>query len=283
MTTKNNAFENAKHIDETGNEYWSARTLQQILEYSEWRNFQRAIDKAITACETSGNDKNHHFVGTNKMIVLGKGGQREVPDYRLSRYACYLIVQNGDPSKSVIAAGQTYFAVQTRRQELQDEAAFRSLGEDKQRLLLRRQLREHNTDLAAAAKDAGVEKPVEYAVFQNHGYRGLYGGLDKQGIHSRKGLKKSQKILDHMNASELAANLFRATQTEEKLRRENIQGKTQANRVHFEVGQKVRQTIEELGGIMPENQPVPEKSIKQLENEEQKRLAATEQHQNGKK
>lgn len=163
MTTENNAFENAKHIDETGNEYWSARTLQQILEYSEWRNFQRAIDKAITACETSGNDKNHHFVETNKMIALGKGGQREVPDYRLSRYACYLIVQNGDPSKSVIAAGQTYFAVQTRRQELQDEAAFRSLGEDKQRLLLRRQLREHNTDLAAAAKYAGVEKPVEYA------------------------------------------------------------------------------------------------------------------------
>lgn len=160
MTTENNAFENAKHIDETGNEYWSARTLQQILEYSEWRNFQRAIDKAITACETSGNDKNHHFVETNKMIALGKGGQREVADYRLSRYACYLIVQNGDPSKSVIAAGQTYFAVQARRQELQDEAAFRSLGEDKQRLLLRRQLREHNTDLAAAAKDAGVENPL---------------------------------------------------------------------------------------------------------------------------
>ncbi|SUA24242.1 DNA-damage-inducible protein D [Neisseria gonorrhoeae] len=205
------------------------------------------------------------------MIALGKGGQREVADYRLSRYACYLIVQNGDPSKSVIAAGQTYFAVQARRQELQDEAAFRSLGEDKQRLLLRRQLREHNTDLAAAAKDAGVEKPVEYAVFQNHGYRGLYGGLGKQGIHSRKGLKKSQRILDHMNASEPAANLFRATQTEENYAAKHPR-QTQANRVHFEVGQKVRQTIEELGGIMPENQPVPEKSIKQLENEEQKGL-----------
>lgn len=281
MTTKNNAFENAKHIDETGNEYWSARTLQQILEYSEWRNFQRAIDKAITACETSGNDKNHHFVETNKMIALGKGGQREVADYRLSRYACYLIVQNGDPSKSVIAAGQTYFAVQARRQELQDEAAFRSLGEDKQRLLLRRQLREHNTDLAAAAKDAGVEKPVEYATFQNHGYKGLYGGLDNQGIHKRKGLKKSQKILDHMNASELAANLFRATQTEEKLRRDHIKGKTQANQAHFEVGRKVRQTIAELGGTMPEEQPTPEKSIQQLEKA-QKQLTTGKKQNGGK-
>ncbi|SUA22598.1 DNA-damage-inducible protein D [Neisseria meningitidis] len=273
MTTENNAFENAKHIDETGNEYWSARTLQQILEYSEWRNFQRAIDKAITACETSGNDKNHHFVETNKMIALGKGGQREVPDYRLSRYACYLIVQNGDPSKSVIAAGQTYFAVQTRRQELQDEAAFRSLGEDKQRLLLRRQLREHNTDLAAAAKDAGVEKPVEYAVFQNHGYRGLYGGLDKQGIHSRKGLKKSQKILDHMNASELAANLFRATQTEEKLRRENIQGKTQANRVCISKSDtKCAKPLKNWAASCLKTSPYPRKASNSLRTKNRKGL-----------
>lgn len=278
-----NPFEKARQTDAAGNEYWSARDLQHLLDYSTWQKFMAVITKAQTACAQSGYAIADHFNRTVKMVVIGSGAQRQQTDFHLSRYACYLIVQNGDPNKNVIAAGQTYFAVQTRRQELQDEAAFRSLGEDKQRLLLRRQLREHNTDLAAAAKDAGVEKSVEYAVFQNHGYRGLYGGLDKQGIHSRKGLKKSQKILDHMNASELAANLFRATQTEEKLRRENIQGKTQANRVHFEVGQKVRQTIEELGGIMPEDQPVPEKSIKQLENEEQKRLVAAEQHQNSKK
>ena len=275
-------FEDIKYVREDGSEYWSARELADVLDYSQWRNFQKVIDRAMIACENSGHEVTYDFAEVSKIVEAG-ATSKSIKDYELTRYACYLIVQNGDPSKSVIAAGQTYFAVQTRRQELQDEAAFRSLGEDKQRLLLRRQLREHNTDLAAAAKDAGVEKSVEYAVFQNHGYRGLYGGLDKQGIHSRKGLKKSQKILDHMNASELAANLFRATQTEEKLRRENIQGKTQANRVHFEVGQKVRQTIEELGGIMPEDQPVPEKSIKQLENEEQKRLVAAEQHQNGKK
>lgn len=281
MTT--NSFENARKINTTGNEYWSARELQHLLDYSSWQKFMAVITKAQTACIHSGYAVADHFNRTVKMVVIGSGAQRQQEDYHLSRYACYLIVQNGDSSKSVIAAGQTYFAVQTRRQELQDEAAFRSLGEDKQRLLLRKQLSDHNKDLAAAAKDAGVEKPVEYAVFQNHGYQGLYGGLDNQGIHRRKGLKKSQKILDHMNASELAANLFRATQTEEKLRRENIQGRTQANRAHFEVGQKVRQTIAELGGIMPEDQPVPEKSIKQLENEEQKRLATAGQHQSDKK
>lgn len=215
------------------------------------------------------------------MVVIGSGAQRQQTDFHLSRYACYLIVQNGDPNKNVIAAGQTYFAVQTRRQELQDTETFRQLSEDKQRLLLRGQIRTHNSDLAAAAKEAGVEKPVEYATFQNHGYKGLYGGLDNQGIHKRKGLKKSQKILDHMNASELAANLFRATQTEEKLRRDHIKGKTQANQAHFEVGRKVRQTIAELGGTMPEEQPTPEKSIQQLEKA-QKRLTAGKKQKGGK-
>ena len=278
-----NPFEKARQTDAAGNEYWSARDLQHLLDYSTWQKFMAVITKAQTACAQSGYAVADHFNRTVKMVVIGSGAQRQQTDFHLSRYACYLIVQNGDPNKNVIAAGQTYFAVQTRRQELQDTETFRQLSEDKQRLLLRGQIRTHNSDLAAAAKEAGVEKPVEYATFQNHGYKGLYGGLDNQGIHKRKGLKKSQKILDHMNASELAANLFRATQTEEKLRRDHIKGKTQANQAHFEVGRKVRQTIEELGGIMPEDQPVPEKSIKQLENEEQKRLAATEQHQNGKK
>ena len=239
------------------------------------------ITKAQTACAQSGYAVADHFNRTVKMVVIGSGAQRQQTDFHLSRYACYLIVQNGDPNKNVIAAGQTYFAVQTRRQELQDTETFRQLSEDKQRLLLRGQIRTHNSDLAAAAKEAGVEKPVEYATFQNHGYKGLYGGLDNQGIHKRKGLKKSQKILDHMNASELAAKLFRATQTEEKLRRDHIKGKTQANQAHFEVGRKVRQTIAELGGTMPEEQPTPEKSIQQLEKA-QKQLTTGKKQKGGK-
>ena len=235
-----NPFEKVRQTDAAGNEYWSARDLQHLLDYSTWQKFMAVITKAQTACAQSGYAIADHFNRTVKMVVIGSGAQRQQTDFHLSRYACYLIVQNGDPNKNVIAAGQTYFAVQTRRQELQDTETFRQLSEDKQRLLLRGQIRTHNSDLAAAAKEAGVEKPVEYATFQNHGYKGLYGGLDNQGIHKRNGLKKSQKILDHMNASELAANLFRATQTEEKLRRDHIKGKTQANQAHFEVGRKVR-------------------------------------------
>lgn len=274
-------FENARQTDAAGNEYCSARDLQHLLDYSTWQKFMAVITKAQTACAQSGYAVADHFNRTVKMVVIGSGAQRQQTDFHLSRYACYLIVQNGDPNKNVIAAGQTYFAVQTRRQELQDTETFRQLSEDKQRLLLRGQIRTHNSDLAAAAKEAGVEKPVEYATFQNHGYKGLYGGLDNQGIHKRKGLKKSQKILDHMNASELAANLFRATQTEEKLRRDHIKGKTQANQAHFEVGRKVRQTIAELGGTMPEEQPTPEKSIQQLEKA-QKQLTTGKKQKGGK-
>jgi len=276
-----NPFEKARQTDAAGNEYWSARDLQHLLDYSTWQKFMAVITKAQTACAQSGYAVADHFNRTVKMVVIGSGAQRQQTDFHLSRYACYLIVQNGDPNKNVIAAGQTYFAVQTRSQELQDTETFRQLSEDKQRLLLRGQIRTHNSDLAAAAKEAGVEKPVEYATFQNHGYKGLYGGLDNQGIHKRKGLKKSQKILDHMNASELAANLFRATQTEEKLRRDHIKGKTQANQAHFEVGRKVRQTIAELGGTMPEEQPTPEKSIQQLEKA-QKQLTAGKKQKGGK-
>jgi DNA-damage-inducible protein D len=202
------------------------------------------------------------------MVQIGSGAEREIEDIILSRYACYLIVQNGDPKKEVIALGQTYFAIQTRKQELQDE--FEKLDEDKKRLAIRNELKEHNKYLADAAKNAGVETNQEYAVFQNFGYMGLYGGMKAQDIHKKKGLKPNEKILDHMGSTELAANLFRATQTEEKLRRENIQGKDNANKTHYEVGKKVRQTIEELGGTMPEELPTPEKSIKQIGKEQGK-------------
>ncbi|VUS48311.1 hypothetical protein SB6414_01582 [Klebsiella pasteurii] len=198
------------------------------------------------------------------MVKTGSGAQRELKDIKLSRYACYLVVQNGDPSKPVIAAGQTYFALQTRRQELEDDQTFKSLREDEKRLFLRNELTEHNKHLVETAQQAGVETTLDFAIFQNHGYKGLYGGLDQKAIHERKKLKKSQKILDHMGSTELAANLFRATQTEEKLRRDEVDTKQLANQTHYEVGQKVRQTIKELVGTMPEALPSPEKSIQQL-------------------
>lgn len=198
------------------------------------------------------------------MVKTGSGAQRELKDIKLSRYACYLVVQNGDPSKPVIAAAQTYFALQTRRQELEDDQTFKSLREDEKRLFLRNELTEHNKHLVETAQQAGVETTLDFAIFQNHGYKGLYGGLDQKAIHERKKLKKSQKILDHMGSTELAANLFRATQTEEKLRRDEVDTKQLANQTHYEVGQKVRQTIKELVGTMPEALPSPEKSIQQL-------------------
>lgn len=265
-------FESIRHFDEAGNELWSARDLAPMLEYQDWRNFMQVVDKAHTACEQSGKNAADHFGEATKMVSIGSGAQRPVPDVHLSRYACYLIVQNGDPSKPVIANGQTYFALQTRRQELVDEQKFAQLSEDEKRLAIRNELATHNKHLAAAARDAGVETPLDYAIFQDHGYKGLYGGLGNKEIHARKGLKKSQKILDHMGSTELAANLFRATQTEEKLRRDDVRGKTQANQTHYEVGHKVRQTIRELGGTMPEKLPVPEQSIRQIESNQKKRL-----------
>ncbi|HES76568.1 MAG TPA: DNA damage-inducible protein D [bacterium] len=263
-------FEGIRQTDETGNEFWSARDLAPLLDYAQWRNFKPVIEKAQQACMQSGQPLADHFADMRKMVDLGSGAQRQVEDVRLSRYACYLIVQNGDPSKPVIANGQTYFAQQTRRQELEDSARFAQLSEDEKRLAIRNELAAHNKHLAAAAKDAGVETPLDYAIFQDHGYKGLYGGLGAKDIHARKGLKKSQKILDHMGSTELAANLFRATQAEEKLRRDQVQGKRQANQTHFEVGRKVRQTIQELGGTMPEALPTPEQSIKQVESSKKK-------------
>ena len=258
-------FESIRSEDVEGSEYWSARDLQPILDYSSWDKFKRVIDKAMTACEKAGQSVENHFSQVGKMVNIGSGTQREVEDYQLSRYACYLIVQNGDPTKPVIANGQTYFAIQTRRQELADDEAFQQLKEDEKRLFLRNELKEHNKQLVEVAQQTGVETHVDFAIFQNHGYKGLYGGLDAKGIHSCKGLKKSHKILDHMGSTELAANLFRATQTEEKLRRENVKGKKKANETHYEVGAKVRQTIKELGGTMPEDLPTPEEDLKKLE------------------
>ena len=272
-------FEQIKHIDEDGIEFWYARELQDVLHYTKWGNFKKVIEKAMAACENSGISTFEHFADVGKSFPMPKGGARIIEDITLTRYACYLIAQNGDPRKEEIALAQTYFAVQTRRQELQDN--FEQLTEDQRRIAIRQELKGHNVSLAEAAKSAGVETQRDYAIFQNKGYQGLYGGLGAKEIHERKGLKKSQKILDHMGSTELAANLFRATQTDEKLRRENIQGKENANKTHYEVGKKVRQTIKELGGTMPEDLPTPEKSIKQLESAEKKKKALKE-HKKGK-
>ena len=263
-------FENIKHINEYGQEFWYARELQNALNYTQWRRFREVVERAMEACETSANIVEDHFAEVGKMVPIGSGVEREVEDFMLTRYACYLIVMNGNPRKEVIALGQTYFAIKTRQQELIDD--YDQLSEDQKRLAIRNEIREHNKSLAEAAKNAGIIEPRDYAIFQNRGYQGLYGGLGAKEIHARKGLKKNQQILDHMGSTELAANLFRATQTDEKLRREQVTGKKEAGDVHFQVGQKVRQTIVELGGTMPENLPTPQKSVKQIEKEEIKRI-----------
>jgi len=264
-------FEDIKHTNEIGQEYWSARELFEVLEYIKWDKFILVIEKAKQACKNSGQDPEDHFPRVGKMVVIGSGAQRDIGDIHLSRYACYLIVQNANPSKEVVAMGQTYFALQTRKQEVLEESFGKLQSEEEKRLFLRKEMAAHNKQLADAAKKAGVIQPWEYAIFQNHGYMGLYNGLGAKDIHSKKGLKKSQNILDHMGSTELAANLFRATQTEEKLKRENIKGKQKANQTHFEVGQKVRQTIQELGGTMPEDLPT-EASIKNIESAQKKKL-----------
>lgn len=263
-------FEGLRQLDQEGNEFWLARQLAKVLEYSEYRHFLSVVERAKEACRNSDHLVEDHFEDVLEMVEIGSGAKRQIADIRLSRYACYLIVQNGDPSKPVIANGQTYFAMQTRRQELRDDEVFARLSEDEKRLAIRNELAEHNKYLAAAAKEAGVATPLDYAIFQDHGYKGLYGGRGAKEIHAIKGLKKSQKILDHMGSTELAANLFRATQTEEKLRRDSVRGKQKANQTHYEVGAKVRQTIKELGGTMPEALPTPETSVKQLENARKK-------------
>ena len=268
MQTKNYSeeiFENLKHINEYGQEFWYARELQPALEYSQWRYLKEAIERAKTACSNSGQNITDHFAEVRKMVEIGSNAKREIEDIALSRYACYLIVMNGDPRKEIIAIGQTYFAVKTRQHELIED--YDRLSEEQKRLAIRNEMKRHNSALANAAQEAGVKQPFDFAIFQNYGYMGLYNGMKAQDIKARKGLKKNQDILDYMGSTELAANLFRATQTEEKLRREHIQGKSEANKTHYEVGKKVRQTIKELGGTMPEDLPTPEKSVRQIEKE----------------
>lgn len=259
-------FENIKHYTEDGVEFWYARELQEVLEYKKWSNFIKVIEKAKDACETAEQDLSDHFADVGKMVSLGSGSEREIDDMMLTRYACYLTVMNGSPRKKTIALGQTYFAVQTRKQE-QEDNEFRMMTEDERRLHLRNDVKGFNKKLATAAQEAGVQN---FGKFQNFGYRGLYNGETAADIKARKGLKRGQDILDHMGSTELAANYFRITQTEEKLRREQIQGEENANVTHFRVGQKVRQTIAELGGTMPEDLPTPEKSIQQIEKERRK-------------
>lgn len=257
-------FEAAALIDDDGVEYWFARDLQTLLDYEKWDNFTKVIDKAKVAAEASQQNVSDHFADVGKMVELGSGSERIINDLKLTRYACYLIAQNAASSKEPVAFAQTYFAIQTRRQEIQDDdiANYTPLSEEQKRVLLRNEIKEHNKNLASAAKDAGVVLPLDFAIFQTFGYKGLYGGLDRAGIQRAKGLKSKQNILDHMGSTELAANLFRATQTEEKLRRDNIKGKQNANNVHYEVGQKVRQAIKDIGGTMPENLPQAEDIVK---------------------
>jgi len=248
-------FEEIKRSNSKIGEFWSARELAKALKYTNFRNFISVIKKAKESCKNAGQSIKNHFVDVDDMVEIGSNASRDVPDTRLSRYACYLVMQNADPSKEIVALGQTYFAIQTRKQELQDQQM-----EDHTRLTLRGEITVRNKHLAEAATVAGVEN---FGVFTNYGYRGLYGGLDVQAIHKMKKLKKNQKILDHMGGEELGANIFRATQATAKIKRENIQGEARANQAHFHVGKEVRLTIKHLGGTVPEKLPVVD-SIKKV-------------------
>ena len=267
-------FEDIKTIREDGTEFWYARELATALEYTQWRNFQKVINRAMIACENSGHDSASDFAEVSKIVNAG-ATSKPILDYELSRYACYLIVQNGDPRKEVIALGQTYFAIQTYRQEVAEH--FNQLSEDNRRLVIRGDIKQWNQLLAETAHDAGVITNEEFAVFQNAGYMGLYGGLDVDDIHSRKRLEVGQKILDYMGSTELIANLFRISQTEEKLRKDEVRGANHATAVHYSVGKEVRTAIEKIGGTMPEDLPTPEKSIQQIEKEQMERLKAKAQ------
>ena len=259
----NSIFENIKHIDEYNNEFWYARELQKVLEYKDWRNFQKVIDKAVTSAENSISIKKDWVVEVNKPIKTGKGKEEIIKDYKLSRYICYLIVQNADPKKEVVALGQTYFAIQTRKQEI-TEQEYDSLSDDDKRFYQRRLTRQGNYTLQKAAASAGVKNMAE---FHNAGYRGLYNGETADDIFKRKKLRYREDILDNMNEDELVANLFRINQTKQKLLKDDVQGEKEAKDVHYEVGKKVRNAIADIGGMMPEDMPTPEKSLKALEKE----------------
>ncbi len=264
-------FERIKQVRDDGSEFWSARDLAVVLEYTQWRNFNNVIHRAMIACENSGHSVIDDFAEVSKIVKAG-ATSKPMKDYELSRYACYLIVQNGDPRKEVIALGQTYFAIQTYRQEVADH--FNELDEDRRRLVVRGDIKQWNQLLAETAHDAGVITNEEFAIFQNAGYIGLYGGLDVEDIHKKKNLEVGQKILDYMGSTELIANLFRISQTEEKLRKDHVEGAENATSVHYNVGKEVRTAIEKIGGTMPEDLPTPEKSIQQIEKEQMERLKA---------
>jgi DNA-damage-inducible protein D len=264
------SFEQIRRVREDGTEYWTARELASVLEYAKWENFSKVIDRATLACKNSGYSVAEHFPDVRKTIEMPKTATKQVVDYELTRYACYLIVQNGDPRKQVIALGQTYFAIQTRRAEVAD--AFNQLDENNKRLVVRGNIKQWNQLLAEAAHNAGVVTDEEFAIFQNAGYMGLYGGLTVADIHQRKGLKKSEKILDYMGSTELIANLFRISQTEEKLKADDVSTAIEANNTHYEVAEKIRKAIIEMGTTLPEAMPTPDKSIQVVEREEIKKL-----------
>ncbi|MGN1198752.1 MAG: DNA damage-inducible protein D [Acetatifactor sp.] len=264
-------FEDIKQIRADGTEFWSARELAPALEYTKWENFQNVIKRAMIACENSGHSVEDDFPEVRKIVDAGITS-KPVKDYELTRYACYLIVQNGDPRKEVIALGQTYFAIQTYRQEVADH--FNELDEDRRRLVVRGDIKQWNQMLAETAHSAGVITNEEFAIFQNAGYMGLYGGLDVDDIHKRKNLEVGQKILDYMGSTELIANLFRISQTEEKLRKDKVDNAKTATSIHYSVGKEVRSAIEKIGGTMPEDLPTPEKSIQEIEREQMARLKA---------
>ena len=257
----NSIFEDIKHIDEYGNEFWYARELQKVLEYKDWRNFKKVIDKAVISAKNSVLNEKDWVVEVNKPIKTGKGKKEIIKDYKLSRYICYLIVQNADPSKEVIALGQTYFAIQTRKQEITMQE-YDSLSDDEKRLYQRRLTKQGNYTLQKVAASAGVKNMAE---FHNAGYRGLYNGETADDIFKRKKLRYREDILDNMNEDELVANLFRINQTKQKLLRDNVRGEKEARDTHYEVGKKVRKAIADIGGMMPEDMPIPDKSLKELE------------------
>lgn len=265
---KNKSFEDIKHIDENGIEYWYARELQIVLNYKEWRKFDGVIQRAKKACINSSINELDHFVEADKMVRIGSGAERMQKDYKLTRYACYLIAQNGDTRKKVIALAQTYFAIQTRKQEI-SEKEYSSLTEEEKRFYQRNLTKKGNYSLNQTAKKAGVKN---FDRFHNSGYKGLYNGETADDIAKRKGLRYREDILDNMGSEELIANLFRISQTEQKLKRYKIQTEKEANKAHYEVGSKIRNTIKELGGTMPEDLPTPKKSLKELEKENNKSL-----------
>jgi DNA-damage-inducible protein D len=263
-------FEEIKQTDTDGSEFWYARELADVLQYSNWQNFAKVIDRAMLACKNSGLAVSDHFIEVSKMVEIGSGAHRSKVDYQLTRYACYLIVQNGDPRKEIIALGQTYFAIQTRRAEVAD--AFNQLDENNKRLVARGNTKQWNQLLADAAHNAGVITNEEYAIFQNAGYKGLYGGMTVADIHAKKGLKENDKILDFMGSTELIANLFRISQTEEKLKKDEIDSPAGANNAHYEVAEKIRKAMVEMGATLPEDLPTPAESIQVIEREEIRKL-----------